>query len=176
MTLQLVRPNRSYLFFKCMIIGTGLLFVGCSRDMEEQPSYSFQEAPRLHSPQASVPQSGPAYSRRSTQMISQGQELFSINCSHCHGKHGTGDGAVAGYLPDLPANLQAPAIQQQPDAELYGIVTNGQNVMPAFDRFLSDEDRWILVSFLRSLESQDLSSIPVSQESNRQGSTPGKSF
>jgi len=80
-----------------------------------------------------------------------------------------GDGAVAGYLPDLPANLQASAVQQKPDDALYGIVTNGEKVMPAFRMFLSSEERWALVSFLRSLPDHAPSSDSLSQEPNQPG-------
>ncbi|MBA3965760.1 MAG: cytochrome c [Nitrospirales bacterium] len=134
-----------------LVISTGVLLWGCPKDMEEQPSFSSQEAPRLHSPEGSIPQVGPPSSHTSLEQANVGAHLFSINCSHCHGPEGIGDGPVAGFLPELPANLQAPAVQQKPDDELYGIVTNGEKVMPAFDKFLSREERWMLVSFVRSL-------------------------
>lgn len=160
-------------FFLCLIISSGLLSGGCPNDMREQPSFSYQEAPRLHSPQGSIPQVTPFYHLTSptlsTERVPHGAQIFAINCAHCHGARGMGDGAVAGYLPDLPANLQAPAVQQKPDAVLYRIVTNGEKVMPAFRMFLSSEERWALVAFLRSLSDHAPSSDPLSQESNQPG-------
>lgn len=156
-------------FVGIMAICVGCLMWGCSKDMEEQPSFSFQEAPRLQSPQRSIPRTGPWYARTSTGKIADGSHLFSINCTHCHGPQGNGDGPVAGYLPELPPNLHAPAIQQKSDAVLYGIVTKGEKVMPAFETFLSAEERWAVVSFLRSLVGHTLSSTPLTQESNQSG-------
>ena len=129
----------------------GVLVWGCSEDMREQPSFSYQESPRRHSPQGSVPQVDLTAFRKSLRQHDPGAYLFSINCAHCHGPEGMGDGPVAGYLPELPANLQAPAVQKKADDVLYGIVTDGKDVMPAFEKLLTHEERRDLVSFIRSL-------------------------
>lgn len=150
MMLSKFHPNRSSCFM-ILIMSVGLVLWGCSKDMEEQPSFSSQEAPRLHSPIGSIPRPSSFSARTSSVPMAQGQQLFAINCAHCHGQRGMGDGAVAGYLPDLPTNLLAPAIQQKPDAELYGIVTKGRHVMPAFEPFLSQQERQALIFFIRSL-------------------------
>lgn len=149
-----------------LVISAGFLLWGCPKDMEEQPSFSYQESPRLHSPQGSIPQVWPRSFQTSLEQANNGAQLFSINCSHCHGPQGMGDGPVAGFLPELPANLHAPAVQQKPDDELYGIVTHGEKVMPAFDKFLTREERWTLVSFVRSLVDSP-SSKPLVQESGQ---------
>lgn len=150
-----------------LVISAGFLSWGCPKDMEEQPSFSYQEAPRLHSPQGSIPQDGPSSFRTSLVQANDGAHLFSINCSHCHGPEGMGDGPVAGFLPELPANLHAPAVQRKLDDELYAIVTNGEKVMPAFDKFLTREERWTLVSFVRSLADSSSSTSPAQKSGHR---------
>lgn len=155
------------------IIVAGLVLWGCSNDMEEQPSYSYQEAPRVHSPPGSTPHVTPfsfaTSPREHTQNPIDGARLFAINCTHCHGQQGMGDGPVAGYLPDLPPNLHASAVQQKPDKVLYTIVTHGENVMPAFEPFLSQEERWALVKFLRTFPDQAPFSIPLTPTPNPPG-------
>lgn len=153
----------------CFMITAGFLSAGCPDDMQNQPAFTSQEAPRRHSPEGSVPQMT-ARSRVIVPSVahgqaSQGARLFAINCAHCHGQTGAGDGPVAGFLPELPANLHAPAVQQKPDAELYEIVTKGEHAMPAFEKFLSPDERWALVSFLRSLEDQTASSHRLRNQS-----------
>lgn len=167
--LNHVAWNRSYRFLSWMLLA-GLFLWGCSEDMEEQPSFSHQEAPRVHSPPESSPNKTPFSLATSpleqTNNSLDGARLFAINCAHCHGQQGMGDGPVAGYLPDLPPNLHASAVQQKPDEGLYTIVTHGENVMPAFEPFLSQEERWALVAFLRTFSDHAPSASLLMQKRN----------
>ena len=130
----------------------------CSRDMQEQPSYQPQEAPRLHSPVGSVPRN-----RRSVPKPPPGQDVsdegavvFRINCAHCHGRDGTGNGPVVAYLKEQPADLRDPYVQGLPEAALYdtvtyGLAVEGRDVMPAFQGELSAEERHSVVTYVKSL-------------------------
>ena len=87
---------------------------------------------------------------------SEATELFRWNCSHCHGMEGAGDGRVNAFLtaynyvpvPDLSDD----ATVEKTDGDIYGIVTDGVLVMPAFKNLLSVEDRWLLVDYVRELQ------------------------
>jgi mono/diheme cytochrome c family protein len=155
----------------CLLIGATIVLGGCPDDMREQPSFSSQEAPRLHSPPGSVPVARPMAVPQASEGADPGSRLFSINCSHCHGSAGTGDGPVAGFLPDLPANLHAPAIQKKSDQELYHVITNGEKAMPAFALFLTPEERWTLVSFVRKLTAVP-AHAPGHRQARRQDTRP----
>ncbi len=124
----------------------------CSRDMEEQPSYRSQEAPLLSSPVGSVPRDSRAFvgARSSTDSLSQGARLFRINCSHCHGAAGLGDGPAAGYLKEKPSDLRSPEVQSMAEAVLYQVVTHGKDVMPPFKGELSAEERRSVVAYIKS--------------------------
>lgn len=147
----------------CLLISAAALLGGCPDDMREQPSFSSQEAPRLHSPPDSVPVGKSLSAPQPFVNADAGSRLFSINCRHCHGTEGMGDGPVAGFFPDLPANLHAPAVQKKSDEELYQVITNGEKVMPAFALFLTSEERWALVSFVR-----ELAALPARSAKTRQ--------
>ena len=149
--------HRKVSLIRSALVG-GLLMglIGCSRDMADQPSFQPQEAPRLHSPVGSVP-------RRSREalttvpsatpaLVSRGAALFEINCSHCHGKSGLGNGPVAAHLVEPPANLRSKEVQTYPAPEIYEIVTRGQGLMPAFKGELSAEERWAVAYFVKSFE------------------------
>ena len=127
----------------------------CSKDMQEQPSFGPQEAPRKHSPPGSVPIQSRAVltepPARTPDILNEGARLFAINCAHCHGPSGHGDGPVAGELSELPANLQAPAVQKHPASTLYEIVTDGKEAMPGFKGELSAKERWAVAYFVKSL-------------------------
>ena len=131
---------------------------GCSKDMQEQASSQPQESPQLHSPAGSVPlvsrSAGPPAQSRVGAGSTQAARLFAINCVHCHGPSGEGDGPVAGYLTELPKNLRAPYVQKKSEAELYEILTHGRDVMPAFKGELSAEERWTLARYVKALNAE----------------------
>ncbi|MBX3300673.1 MAG: DUF3341 domain-containing protein [Nitrospira sp.] len=130
----------------------------CSRDMQEQPSYQPQEAPRLHSPVGSVPRESRSVlkSLPTQQLVDEGAGLFRINCSHCHGMDGTGNGLVIAYLKEKPTDLLAPDVQALSEAALYDTVTygrsvDGRDVMPPFKGEMSAEERRSVVMYVKSL-------------------------
>jgi len=134
----------------------GLVISACSRDMQEQPSFAPQKAPRKHSPTGSVPITSravlPVPPLRTPEILNEGQRLFIINCAHCHGTRGNGDGPVAGSLIELPPNLHAPHVHKHSGGELYQIITDGKNSMPGFKGELSATERWAITYYVDSWE------------------------
>lgn len=130
-----------------------LALAACSEDMDRQPSFQPMEEPRLHSPAGSVPRSSRAVvtvpPADTPGLRRQGAALYAVNCAHCHGPTGTGDGPAAGYLNRAPTNLQAAHVQAQPHHVLYSTVTDGLAVMPPFAGLLSAEERWAVVYYLK---------------------------
>ena len=80
----------------------------------------------------------------------RGQALFGAFCAPCHGTRGHGDGPVAKVFVQ-PRNLAAPEIQQHSDGWLYGAIRNGANIMPRHGPDLSQQQRWEIVQYLRTL-------------------------
>jgi hypothetical protein len=144
--------------FALVIVVLTVLITNCSKDMQEQPSYQSQEAPRKHSPSGSIPRDSravlPGAFSLSKERLHGGARLFAINCAHCHGSAGEGDGPVAGYLRELPKNLRSPYIQKKPEAELYDIITKGRDIMPAFQGYLSTEERWVLAHYVKMMSAE----------------------
>jgi high-affinity iron transporter len=86
--------------------------------------------------------------------VKEGATIFRINCSHCHGASGIGEGPVSVYLKEKPVNLRQPDIQSRSEAALYDIVTNGKDVMPSFKGELSMEERWSVAAYVKSFPEQ----------------------
>lgn len=86
--------------------------------------------------------------------IAAGQAIYQIQCLSCHGPTGRGDGPVGLTLVPRPADLYRhtqPGIH--PDGTLYDWITNGfgpDSAMPAFDKILTDEERWNVVNYIRT--------------------------
>ena len=86
--------------------------------------------------------------------IAAGELLYAENCFPCHGTTGAGDGPVGRTLNPPPADLTLhtqPGVH--PDGRLYNWITNGfqDSVMPAFSEKLTDDERWHLVNYIRTL-------------------------
>lgn len=82
-----------------------------------------------------------------------GQSTFLRSCSACHGE--AGDAGLAGA-----SNLKSAAVQAQSDGALEWKIVNG-NVskgMPAFGS-MSQEKRWQLVRFIRTLKLTKTASV-----------------
>jgi len=84
-----------------------------------------------------------------TGSIANGESLFMQYCSKCHGDSGTGDGPFSRALSNIP-DLTTPEIQNQSDQALFSVITQGASPMPSF-RSLPEQDRWDLVSFIKTL-------------------------
>jgi len=145
--------------------------------MEIQPSYGTQEEPRAV-PAQSVPVEGVAYIpgveptnpvAADDVSVSRGAQLFSINCSQCHGIDGKGNGTIAAFLvKKKPADLTGEAAQSLSDGEIFMTITDGvfnaENSLfpdmefsgqcPPLNENLTVRERWDVVNYVRTLGAQ----------------------
>jgi mono/diheme cytochrome c family protein len=94
--------------------------------------------------------------------IAAGQELFTIHCVTCHGPEGRGDGEGGVNLDPKPANLADGAMMGGlSDGYLFWRISKGgafepfNSAMPAWEQAFTEEQRWQLVSYLRTLSADD---------------------
>jgi mono/diheme cytochrome c family protein len=83
--------------------------------------------------------------------LAQGEELFTLYCSSCHGESGYGDGAAGGALGQKPANFHDTLVKAQSDGSLFWKMSNGRGNMPPFQDVFTAEQRWQLVAYIRHL-------------------------
>lgn len=82
-----------------------------------------------------------------------GRDLYMQHCKSCHGKEGYGDGTKADELETPMRDLSYEDVQSQSDGEIYYKSIIGRDEMPNYEKKIPDEeDRWLLVNFIRSLE------------------------
>ena len=88
-----------------------------------------------------------------------GEKLYVTYCASCHGASGQGSG-------EIPALNEAPT-QTVPEGEVFWFITTGtvKNGMPAWG-VLSEQQRWQIVSYLRTLKN--------AAGSNKGGTAPTK--
>ena len=166
--------------YSFVLLGLGLLLVATScgtgtnpvdimTEMHYQPSVKYQEPGTLDIPQDVMP-----YIHRGdpeavfdindqTYFIQarsfSAERLYLVNCSMCHGNTGNGDGNVLsiltqkyGYVPVLDPDLTSATVQQMDADALASIITNGVQVMPAFDKLLSKQEIDSLTAYVLALE------------------------
>jgi copper transport protein len=89
--------------------------------------------------------------------LAQGQATYEAQCVPCHGPTGKGDGPLALTLNPRPADLTqhtAPGVHS--DGKLYDWISHGipGSAMPAFQTILSDDERWNVINYIRTLADQ----------------------
>jgi putative heme-binding domain-containing protein len=87
--------------------------------------------------------------------IESGRIMFRIHCAECHGLKATGGRSG----PDLTRGTFAAG---DTDADLYDVLVKGVagTEMPAFSDRFEDDERWRLVSYIRSLNPSTKGPIP----------------
>ena len=83
--------------------------------------------------------------------IERGAAVFATFCQPCHGPGGQGDGLVPQHGFPVPPPLSRGQTQRKTDAEMFQILTNGQNAMPSYASQISREDRWKAILHVRSM-------------------------
>ena len=84
-------------------------------------------------------------------IIEKGKSRFDTYCSPCHGYYGQGDGRLHDQFPK-PPTLHSDKIRNWPDANIYNVITNGQNVMPSYEKQIPRDDRWAIINYIRVLQ------------------------
>ena len=105
-----------------------------------------EDADKTPNPVASSPES-----------IAKGKELYMErtkgNCVFCHGDTGSGNEANLPRLRRKPADLSnKERMTAMTDGEVFWKVTRGINgIMPAGEKRMSEEERWNVVNYVRTL-------------------------
>ena len=93
--------------------------------------------------------------QNTTALIKRGQEVFTINCSLCHGPSGDGLGITSTYGVPVAANpnakLNAGTPDSYPDGRLFTTITQGKGMMGAYGPNISIRDRWAVVAYIHTL-------------------------
>lgn len=87
--------------------------------------------------------------------LSAGKQVYEHHCQSCHGAAGDGKGQRAQNLSVIPSDFtNARKMARTTDGELFWVTTKGRRPMPAFEKKLSDEERWQVVDYVRRFAPQ----------------------
>jgi len=94
-----------------------------------------------------------------------GKDLFNAKCKSCHGAVGTNSSLPLNPKPGDPASEK---FSKQTDGDLFYKMTNGRGAMPAFASQLSEEERWKIISYIRTFH-KDYKPATVGAEAEDNG-------
>ena len=87
----------------------------------------------------------------SSPVLAEAKVLYVANCVPCHGEKGRGDGPAAQALTPKPADHSSALVQGESDGSLFWKLSEGRNPMPGYKKVFTDQQRWELVCYIRSL-------------------------
>jgi len=108
----------------------------------QNPSYSAipVEAARAQNPVKSTPES-----------LARAKKWWTLDCEMCHGKNGHDKVETAKEMKLTMADFTDPAtLKDRTDGEIFYIIKNGHNDMPAEGTRVKTEENWDLVNYVRA--------------------------
>ncbi|HAK57017.1 MAG: c-type cytochrome [Vicinamibacterales bacterium] len=85
-------------------------------------------------------------------VLAEGQRLYERNCRMCHGETGLGDGPATARIKPAPPDMStAEAHDRMTDGEIFYKITVGKRPMREFESRLSEDERWSVVHYVRTL-------------------------
>jgi mono/diheme cytochrome c family protein len=129
--------------------------------MEIQPSFKPMDNP-LPVAEDSIPVEGAAYIPGmgapanpipvDDVSVSNGSQLYSINCAQCHGETGKGDGVIGAALVNPPADLTSARVMGLSDGAVFVTISAGiPGRMPNLNENLNVRQRWDVVNYIRAV-------------------------
>ena len=100
-----------------------------------------------------------------------GKVFFNAICFVCHGNTGKGDGINAASLERKPADLTSSKVQKQSDGAIFWKITEGNPPMLRFKETLSEEVRWQLVAYVRTLGGRLTKKVAIAKVNKKNKST-----
>ncbi len=84
-------------------------------------------------------------------VLEEGKELYGVYCIYCHGEKGDGQGYLftSGKYPYPPKSLLSDKIRQNPDGEIFHVITVGYGMMGSHAAQVLPDDRWKIITYIR---------------------------
>lgn len=80
-----------------------------------------------------------------------GKKKYNTFCSPCHDYYGTGQSRLNQQFPN-PPSLHTNKLRDWTDGRIFHVISDGQNVMPAYDKQINETERWQIVLYVRALQ------------------------
>jgi mono/diheme cytochrome c family protein len=100
--------------------------------------------------------------------MAMGMMIYANRCQSCHGERGDGKGQRADRLSVAPSDFtDTHAIGLMTDGELFWKISHGRRPMPAFQKKLTEQERWQLVEYIRTFAKKPSGAAPPASSTSR---------
>lgn len=89
-----------------------------------------------------------------SEVLTQGKELYTVFCASCHGSQGKGDGLVGQVYKGVPA-YNVGRVKDLPEGHIFHTITHGRGRMGAHGSQISVLDRWRIVRYVQVLQNSN---------------------
>jgi mono/diheme cytochrome c family protein len=86
-----------------------------------------------------------------TKSLVAGKAIYTKNCYDCHGKKGKGDGPKSAELDKPVGDFTKENFSKQSDGAIFWKITEGRKPMPSFKKDITEEQRWQVINYVRTL-------------------------
>lgn len=94
-----------------------------------------------------------AFEGHEEEWLAEGEELYNIFCTHCHGSKGMGQGTLVKNEKILGVPSYDDAGRAITEGSVYHVITYGRNIMGAHASQITPEERWKITSYVMKLKS-----------------------
>lgn len=101
------------------------------------------------------------------ELLRRGRQVYTINCSPCHGALGDGNGITKKYGMAVVGNLHDKRMVEMPDGQIFYTLSYGKGLMQGYGSQIDVPDRWAVVAYVRALQLAQLgttSDVPASAQ------------
>ncbi len=95
------------------------------------------------------------------ELLARGRDRFEIFCVPCHGRVGTGEGAVTMRGMRPPPSYHIPRLREVPLGYFFDVISNGFGIMPNYAEQVPAGDRWAIAAYIRTLQVSQ--GVPVAE-------------
>lgn len=146
----------------CLLLGASVIFAvaGCGGNASKPAANTGAAAKQRPETPADFKDKKNAFAGKDD-AIKAGEGLFKTHCVSCHGAEADGNTDAGKALTPPAGNLRAADLQAMSDGYIYWRVSKGGaganiagSAMQAFETTLSEDQRWQVIAYLRSLSAK----------------------
>jgi mono/diheme cytochrome c family protein len=113
-------------------------------------------------PAEAIKQANPVKS--SPESLARARKWWGMDCAMCHGKDGNGKGDTASDMKLTMSDFtDAATLKGRTDGELFYLIKNGNQDMPAEGTRVKTQENWDLVNYVRSLAKKKSEAVSKAQ-------------
>jgi mono/diheme cytochrome c family protein len=146
--------------YRALVLPALLLLVSAAVPQQPSSSATTPKTPSYEGiPVAAAKQANPV--QPSAESLARAKRWWSMDCQMCHGKNGDGKGDTAKEMKLTMADFTTPeALKDRTDGEIFYIIKNGHNDMPAEGERVKTDETWDLVNYVRAFAKKTADTKP----------------